>query len=288
MSIAIIQNTNVLLSDPDPMPEVRQFIGRQRELNLCRAAWGLAGDQGPLTTDLFRLHFRLQGAPGVGKNEIVYELVRQVAKQHQLPFYMLQGHEEFTPEDLALVLVPDSGTSSTSKVPLVLRASPLASALYEGGLFFFDEINRVPERALAPLASVLDSRQYLYSSLAGLHIRPKNDEARRTFRFCCALNPQMAESGRGVLPEYIEQRTLPVIHVGYPEFEELCQIIKGNLNVKDESPLLKEFVEWYQQLDRKEVSVREALSLMMFVSNYGGSIHGTGNTILGRDLRLGD
>ena len=114
--------------------------------------------------------------PGVGKNEIVYQLARELAASENLPFYSIQGHEEMTPEDLSLLVVPDQ--SKGLEMTLRLQASPLATALVEGGLFFFDEINRVPGRALSPLASVLDDRRSLYSAITGITIRPRNDEAR--------------------------------------------------------------------------------------------------------------
>ena len=48
---------------------------------------------------MHRLHFRLQGPPGVGKkNELVYELVRRLQSRHDVPFDTIQGHEELAPE----------------------------------------------------------------------------------------------------------------------------------------------------------------------------------------------
>ena len=105
--------------------------------------------------------------------------------------------------------------------------------------------------------------------MTGIHIKPKDEEARRRFRFCCALNPQVTESGRGVLPDYIEQRTLPSIDVGYPELEDLSEIISENLNVPSQSQLMQDFALWYKRRDNREVSIRQALSLMMFVMNHG-------------------
>src|SRR5262249_37090429 len=158
------------------------------ELRLCRAAFGVS-PEGLLDDALDALHFRLEGPPGVGKNEIVYELARQLSKSIGLPFYSIQGHEEMTPEDLSVLIVPDP--TGSGSMPLQLRASPLATALHEGGLFFFDEINRVPERALTPLASVLDKRRELYSATTGVTIQPRDSAARARFRFCCALNPSV-------------------------------------------------------------------------------------------------
>ena len=259
----IIEGHEIYLSAPTFAPNTT-FIGRKDEIALCKAAWGVDLKRNVLKKKMesvYPLHFRLHGAPGLGKNEIVYELARQLGK----PLYILQGHEEMTPEDLALLLVPDSTKSQSTLTSLVIRASPLASAIYEGGLFFFDEINRVPERALSPLSSVLDGRQYIYSAMIGLSIRPKDKEAREAFRFCCALNPSLSQAGH-VLPDYIEQRTLPVIHVDYPPFEDLVEILKNTLKCSDE--FLQAFKELYEEEKKLELSVRQVISLMSFAMRY--------------------
>ena len=246
----------------------RHFIGRERELTLCKAAWGIDVNNKLKDDDTIPLHFRLQGPPGFGKNEIVYELARQL----NMELYIIQGHEELTPEDLALLIVPgmipvDPDYPDQLTQSFVLRASPLATAIYKGGLFFFDEINRVPERALSPLSSVLDGRQSIYSAMAGIHIGPRggDNEARKRFRFCCALNPALSQSGH-VLPDYIEQRTLPVIEIDPPPFKELLTILEKTLSPSE--PFLDAFVEWYNEDQDREISVRQAIALMNYAINY--------------------
>ena len=266
-----IEGHKVFLAESDPIPEIKAFHGREDELSKCKAAWGIDQKSNLLCNKLFRLHFRLQGAPGIGKNEIVYEIVRHVQKEQEVPFYMIQGHEELTPEDLSLVLVPGKDSQNPESPSLILRASKLATAIYQGGFFFFDEINRVPERTLAPLASVLDNRQYLYSALAGMRIKSKSNKARLSFRFCCALNPEFSESGIGGLPGYIAERTLPVINVKPPKFAELCKIIERNLNLSPDSEFLKEFRRRLNTKDYKETSIRQALSLVMYAMNHAGT-----------------
>ncbi len=256
-----IDESTILLAEPVSLPE-RTFIGRREELALCRVAWGInAGGNSFMNSDTPPLHFRLQGAPGFGKNELVYEIARKLKK----PLYIIQGHEELTPEDLALLLTPDPANAYSGDIPLTLRASPLATAIYEGGLFFFDEINRVPERALSPLSSVLDGRQSIYSAMTGIHIGPKDEEAKKSFRFCCALNPGLSQAGH-VLPEYIEQRTLPVIEINRPPFEDLSEIIQQALNPGWE--FLEAFNTWYRQNQKAEISVRQAIALMNYAINY--------------------
>lgn len=264
---AEINGVRVALAEPVEIPE-RTFVGRELELQMCRVAWGISPNgRNLIDSSVPPLSFRLEGAPGLGKNEIVYEIARQL----NMPLYIVQGHEELTPEDLALLLTPDPEASYGEAIPLTLRASPLATALYEGALCFFDEINRVPERALSPLASVLDGRQYVYSAMTGLNIGPVDQEARERFRFCCALNPALSNAGH-VLPEYIEQRTLPVIEISRPPFEDLQEIIQTALRPSPD--FLDAFVSWYHQEERLDVSVRQAVALMNYAMNYEQHVGG--------------
>lgn len=244
---------------PPEIPHRCVFRGRENELRMCKAAFGVSADWSNLDNSLEPLHFRLEGPPGVGKNEIVYEIARKLAVSMRMPFYSIQGHEEMTPEDLSILVVPDSDNSRD--LSFTLRASPLATALYEGGLFFFDEINRAPERALTPLASVLDKRQSLYSAMTGITIRPK-EGVRKRFRFCCAMNPDHGRTGRGGLSDYLDERTLPAIGVGYHDLETLAQILQEN--VTSERKHLDDFRKWYEDSKVQEISVRQAIALVTF------------------------
>ncbi|MGA1841248.1 MAG: AAA family ATPase [bacterium] len=254
----------VYLANPTDIPPCN-FVSRSKELAYCETAWDIDIRQYKLGEGNNRpLHFRLQGPPGVGKNEIVYEIARRL----KLPLYTFQGHEEVTPEDLSIHLIPDQPdykAPHSNVIPLILRASTLATAIYKGGLFFFDEINRVPERALSPLVSVLDDRLYIESAMTGLRIGPKDDETRKRFRFCCALNPGLGEV-RSILPEYIEQRTLPVIEVDYFSLEDLLAILKMNLQCPE--GFLSAFQEWYNEEESQKISTRQAISLMAFAMRY--------------------
>jgi midasin (ATPase involved in ribosome maturation) len=258
-STYILDDLKIHLAAPEIPPQVA-FSGRDAELRLCKAAFGLTPDW-RIDPEMIPLHFRLEGAPGVGKNEIVYEIARQLAKSVDLPFYSIQGHEEMTPEDLSILTVPDP--AGEGLMPFRMQASPLATALYTGGLFFFDEISRVPARALTPLASVLDRRRSLYSASSGLTIRPRNAAAAERFRFCCALNTTGGNAGEPMLPDYIDERTLPVIKVDPPDIGSLREILERN--VAPSAALLDNFEEWYRDSIVKEMSVRQAIALVVYV-----------------------
>jgi MoxR-like ATPase len=263
----VIHQHTVHLAEPIAPPDCK-FEGRKEEIELALAAWAVDPNTYTLNDEATPLHFCLQGPPGVGKNELVYELARRM----HLPLYMVHGHEDISPEDLSLLMVPDVRLSGSAAIPLVLRASPLATALYLGGIVFFDEINRVPERALAPLASVLDARQSIYSSAVGISIGPRNADARRSFRFCCALNPELSRAGQD-LPDYIQQRTLPVIRLERFGPAELIQIVGRRIKCRDS--VLEAFAEAYEKAAKHDLSLRQAMAIVAFAANYerqgGGS-----------------
>lgn len=212
------------------------FVGRADIMEKALAAWtSLDG--------LLPLNFRLYGPPGVGKNAIVYELARILKKD----LYIINGHEELGPEDIAC------SATMTSKNTIEYVASPLFAAMLRGGIFFFDEIGKAPTSALDPLASVLDERRTLSSVLAGIHLKANDD-----FLFCAALN-QDEEEGIG-LPGFIDQRTRPAIYVGYPKATELEAILKAQL------PMLgKHWIEAFiLEFKDKELSPRTAINLLSY------------------------
>lgn len=228
------------------------FVGRDAELRLCRAAWGLNLDGTEFRGDgATPMHFRLGGPPGVGKNAIVYKLAITLNR----PLYVVQGHEDLTPEDLAVALVP----TKRKDMPFVLRAGPLASAIYTGGLVFFDEINRVPRKALAQLSSVLDARQAIFSAMANIWIE-RGTKAPATFRFCCAMNPSAPDAGD--LPDYVSERTLPAISVNYLKLPEILEVITRS--VKPPQPLLDAYEKWHREREASSqyVSSRVAIYIV--------------------------
>ena len=264
----------IRLSEPFKVPQTT-FVGRDRELELCGAAWDVSKDGTQLldAPDGLPLNFRIVGPPGSGKNEVAYEMARRL----RLPLYIMQGHEELTPEDLVLIVAPEPGSELDRNASLVLRASPLTTALITGGLFFFDEINRVPQRALSPLASVLDDRRALYSALAGIWLEALEDQERdrpglrNRFRFCCAMNPRVGE-----LPQYLEQRTLPAIEIDYPPPEDVQAIVKQRLNPND--LLLSAFHAWQEQ-EQHKLSIRQALIVMGYAMKLEAMRYSAGDAV---------
>lgn len=251
---------DVYLSPPASFPKEAgdAFLGRDRELSLCRAAWGIASDGKSFLSNAEALNFRLEGPPGVGKNRIVYELCKGL----NAPFFSVVGHEELTPEDLAVVVIPDSAERSRFR----LRASPLATAVLVGGLFFFDEINRAPPRSLSPLSSILDGRRSVYSAILGRNLEPIEDETRIPFRFCCALNPEGTSASLSGLPEYVEERTLPVIKVGHLDQRFLEELVRSRAKASGDE-LIARFLETNARRGSEEISLRQLLAMLAFAEN---------------------
>jgi MoxR-like ATPase len=200
-----IGGKSVLVPYPTQIPDF-EFIGREGVIEKALAAWTCLDGSTPL-------NFRLYGPPGIGKNAIVYELARILKKN----LYIINGHEELGPEDIAC------SATMTSKNTVEYVASPLFAAMLEGGICFFDEIGKAPQVALDPLASVLDDRRTLTSVLAGIHLRASEE-----FLFCAALN-EIEEEGTG-LPGFIDERTRPAIYAGYPHIYDIEEILKSRMS----------------------------------------------------------
>jgi Mg-chelatase subunit ChlD len=115
-------------------PRSKQVVGRQRELELVRAALASGA------------HILLEGPPGTGKST----LLRQVARSRHTEFVLVEGSAELTPArligsfDPALVLEQGYRPQSFSDGPLV-------RAMRDGGLLYVEELNRVPEETIKRL-----------------------------------------------------------------------------------------------------------------------------------------
>jgi DNA polymerase III delta prime subunit len=205
-----IGGTTIRLPPPATLPTT-SLAGRDDIIEKALAAWMALGALPPL-------NFRFYGPPGVGKNAIVYELARILGKD----LYIINGHEELGPEDIACT------ATITSRNTVEYVASPLFAGMYRGGIVFFDEIGKAPPAALDPLASVLDDRRELTSVLAGIRIKANTE-----FLFCAAMN-EIEETGVG-LPAFLDERTRPAIHVGYPPITTLEQILETHFPDHDKA-----------------------------------------------------
>lgn len=237
----------VQLSQPYVAPQA-ECVGRTQEIRKILAAW-MDGSAA------LKLSPLLVGAPGLGKNRVVYEAARLLNRE----LYILQGHEDITPEDLICTV----RFSDDPKQKMDYVAGPLATAMIRGGIAFLDEIGKIRPRALAPLASLLDERCYLDSVLLGERI-----EAHPAFRFVAATNT--AEMGKGSLPDFIHSRLRPIIHFGYPERKEINRILRTRFRVlgSNGTGLLERFWDLWQAAQQDNLpSPRDSITLFAYALN---------------------
>ena len=223
-----IGSKSVQLSQPYKA-SVSDLIGREKEMRKILAAW-MGGNGGLPLSPL------LLGAPGLGKNRIVYECARICEKE----LYIFQGHEDVTAEDL--VCAVRFSDDPDKKMDYIV--SPIVTAMIKGSVCFIDEIAKIRPRALAPLASLLDERQYLDSNLLGERIY-----ANPGFRFVAATNTMDLEENR--LPDFIRSRMRPVINVDYPMQDEIDMIIKSHFHAfSNKNPMLDLYWKLWRKVNK--------------------------------------
>ena len=175
-----------------------QVVGRQRELELVRAALASGA------------HILLEGPPGTGKST----LLRQVAASRHTEFVLVEGSAELTPArligsfDPALVLEQGYRPENFSDGPLV-------RAMREGGLLYVEELNRVPEETI---------------NVPRLGRIPADG----SFRLVAAMNPYDSV-GTSRLSMALYDRTCR-ISVGYQDAEQERQIVR--LSAEQAKPAL--------------------------------------------------
>jgi len=217
-----IGNKWVQLSEPY-VAQTTELVGRNEELRAIVSAWLASPPMSPL----------LVGLPGLGKNRVAYEISRLTGKD----LYILQGHEDLRADDLACV----TRISDTHRIDYLL--TPLTSAMIRGALCLVDEIGKIRADAFALLASLLDDRRYMDSTVLGARIH-----AAPGFRFLAATNTVDLDGKR--IPDFIESRLKPVVNFRPSPREEIDQIARTRYPaiLQDASELLEVFWdEWRKQ-----------------------------------------
>jgi MoxR-like ATPase len=182
-----------------------EWVGRRDLVLQLLAAW-LVVDPGDLP-----LNPRLVGRPGVGKTTLAYAAARELGR----PVWLYQATMDTRPEDLLVTPVVGPGGS------IQYSASPLVTAMIEGGVCILDEGNRMSEKSWASLAPLLDGRRYVESVVAGVKI-----PAHRDFRIGVTMNDDASTFD---IPEYIHSRLQPQILIDFPDEEEERMILERNV-----------------------------------------------------------
>lgn len=241
-----------------------KWVGNDKILDQLKSAWFTTGN-GDVP-----MNPRLVGKPGVGKTVVGYA----AAKMMKVPVYFFQATSDTQPNDLLIrqvVIEQDNGASAVEYV-----ASSLVSAMIVGGAIVFDEGNRMQEKAWAALSSLLDSRRYVESVVAGIVI-----QAHPNFRFVSTMND---DASCFDLPEYIQSRLQPSILLDFPERTEERNILEANLPATNPVVLdyVADFLEMAHRNDER-YSVREGIH----IANYSGKLMQYENSC-GRDMDAGD
>jgi MoxR-like ATPase len=177
-----------------------QVVGRQRELELVRAALASGA------------HILIEGPPGTGKST----LLRQVAESRHTEFVLVEGSAELTPArligsfDPALVLEQGYRPANFSDGPLV-------RAMRGGGLLYIEELNRVPEETINVLLTVMSEGEINVPRLGRVPADP-------SFRLVAAMNPYDSV-GTSRISTALYDRTCRV-SVGYQDAETERQIVR--------------------------------------------------------------
>lgn len=239
MKEIIIEGVVLNLCEPDEVS--MSWVGQAELVTQVLAAWLVLG-KGDLP-----LSPRLVGKPGVGKTTLAYH----AGKTMERPVYLFQATMDTRPEDLIVTPVISEGGK------IKYMASPVVSAMVEGGVVIIDEGNRMSEKSWASLAPLLDTRRYVESIVAGIKIKAHPD-----FRLCTTMND---DASTFELPEYIHSRLQPQILIDFPEKDEELLILKSNLPFAD--PKILEYVVHFLQAAHEadeRYSVRDGINIARY------------------------
>lgn len=234
-----VDGISLHLSTPDTT--AGDWIGQTEVLRQLLACWLVVDKRDlPLTP-------RIVGTPGIGKTTLAISGAR--ARTQDL--YIYQCTADTRPEDLLVTpVLAESGK-------IAYHASPLVTAMVQGGICVLDEGNRMNEKSWASLAPLLDHRRYVESIVAGITIHAHPD-------FRCAVTMNEDESTFEI-PDYILSRLQPTLSLGHPTRDDEMAILSYHLPFADDQ-MLSLTVDFLQQSHtlNLDFSTRDGINLLRF------------------------
>jgi MoxR-like ATPase len=168
----------------------------------------------------------IEGESGTGKTE----LAKTIANSLKRPFYRVDGDENLTITHLRgwfdPPLVIEMGFGEKSFVP-----GPLTRAMHDGGLFFFNEVNRAPSESINGVLAAMDERQIEVPQFTRIR-------AKKEFYSIFTLNPS-EYIGTNPLPEaFLEAKQIVKLRTNC-EYDELVSKIVLFTEQTRKSPLFE-------------------------------------------------
>ncbi len=240
MSKISINNIEIELQEPVDSSQFN-WIGQKEYQEDLEVSFMKLDDEFPMTP-------KIVGKPGVGKTT----LVGAYAKKTNQPLYIMQCSSDTKPEDLLVTPV----ISQNREIKYV--ASPLLTAVINGGILILDEANRMPEKSWASLASLFDDRRTVYSLLTGITFKANEN-------FVCAVTTNNDSSVYDI-PEYIENRIAPIISLDFPDKADEAKILQYHLPNIDQK-VIDICVSYMQELHEYSLpySIRDAVNALRLV-----------------------
>jgi MoxR-like ATPase len=240
-------------------PEIqKEMVGFEREIRMVLAALRA------------RLPVMLEGDAGTGKTELAKVVGRTLHRE----VFRVDGDPELTALKLQgwfdPPLVLQKGYQWETFIP-----GPLTSAMLQGGIFFFNEVNRAPSESLNAVLSALDERILNIPRLAAI-------QAKESFVSIFTLNPY-DRIGTNPLPKAFYDRCV-WIYLDHQPLEKAIEIVRRRTGEEDAELIrsICQIVETTRNhpLIERGASVRAAIHIIRMIQ----SLREGGKTLIPEEI----